>query len=96
LVDLRKSDLKVSSVGKISISGDGAGNTATEVSLSRESLLNRLHGKVSVASVRDLPESDLRSSGKENILGTISDKLHQSSSHFSSILYKKKKISEKN
>jgi hypothetical protein len=42
LVDLRKSNLKVCAVSKITISGDRAGNTATEISLSRESLLNRL------------------------------------------------------
>jgi len=34
-----------------------------------------------VASVRHLPESDLRGSRKEHVLSTVSDKLHKSSTH---------------
>merc|ERR1711968_206493 len=56
LVDFRKGYLKVSSVGKITISGDCASDTATEIGLSRESLFDRFHSKVCVSSVRDLPE----------------------------------------
>ncbi len=51
LVNLRESNLEVGSVGKISVSGDGAGYSATEVSLSREGLFNGLHSEVSMASV---------------------------------------------
>jgi hypothetical protein len=73
LVDLGESHLKVGAVSKITISGDSAGNTATEIGLARESLLNRLQGKVSMASVGHLPESNLGSSGKENVLCAVSD-----------------------
>ena len=73
LVNLGESNLDVGAVGKISVSGDGAGNTATEVSLAVESLLNRLHGEVGVASVRHLPESNLGVSCKENILCAVGD-----------------------
>jgi hypothetical protein len=73
LVDLRKSDLEVCAVSKITISGDCACNTATKVSLARESLLDRLHGKVGVASVGHLPESNLGASSKENVLCAIGD-----------------------
>ena len=40
LVDLRKSHLKISSVGKITISGDCACYTSTEIGLTRESLFD--------------------------------------------------------
>lgn len=73
LVNLGESNLDIGAVGKISVSGDGAGNTATEVSLAVESLLNRLHGEVGVASVRHLPESNLGVSSKENILCAVGD-----------------------
>jgi hypothetical protein len=95
LVDLGEDNLEVGAVAKITVTGDRAGNTATEVGLARESLLNRLHGKVGVASVRHLPESDLRGSGEEDVLGSVSDKLHKCSSHgcgFCVIYYTKKKI----
>ncbi len=82
LVDLGQGDLHVGAVSKISVSGDGAGNTATKVSLTVEGLLNGLHGEVGVASVRHLPESDLGASSKENILRAIGDDLHKGSSHF--------------
>jgi hypothetical protein len=76
LVDFREGDLKVSAVSKITVAGDGASNATTEVSLAVESLLNRLHGKVSVALVRDLPESDLGVAGQVNILSAVGNELH--------------------
>jgi hypothetical protein len=63
LVDLRESDLDIGSVSKISVSGDGAGHTATEIGLTVECLLDGLHREVGVASVRHLPVSDLGTSG---------------------------------
>ena len=76
LVDLRESHLEVGAVAKITVAADGAGDTATEIGLSREGLLDGLHGEVSVASVRHLPESNFRGTSKENVLGPIGDKLH--------------------
>jgi len=87
LVDLRESNLKVSAVSKITVAGDSAGNTATEVSLAVESLLNRLHCEVSVTLVGNLPESDLGLSSQVNVLCAVGDKLHKSSTHFVSLLY---------
>jgi len=48
-----------------------------------------------VASVRHLPESDLRGSRKEHVLSTVSDKLHQRSAHaaIAGIYYAEKIIS---
>jgi hypothetical protein len=73
LVNLRKSNLEVCAVGKITISGDCAGNTSAEISLSGECLLDRLHSEVGMASVRHLPESNLRGSSKENVLCAVGD-----------------------
>ena len=93
LADLGKSHLKVSAVSQITITGDGAGNAATEVGLAVESLLDRLHGKVSVTLVGNLPESNLGVTSQVNVLGAIGDKLHKSSTHCKMlvILLKKKK-----
>jgi len=81
LVDLRESHLQVSTVAKIAVTGDRAGHTATEVGLTREGLLNGFHGKVSMAPVRHLPESNLGCSRKEHVLSAVGDKLHQRSTH---------------
>jgi hypothetical protein len=99
LVDLGESDLQVSAVSQITVAGNGASNTATEVSLAVESLLNGLHGKVGVALIRNLPESDLGVASQVNVLSAIGDKLHQSSSHFVVVGYtmsKEKKIGKTN
>ena len=95
LANLGESNLKVSAVSQITITRDGAGHAATEVSLAVESLLDRLHGEVGVTLVGNLPESDLGITSKVNVLGAIGDKLHKSSSHCKMlvILLKKKKNS---
>jgi hypothetical protein len=98
LVDLGESDLQVGAVSQITVAGNGASDTATKISLAVEGLLNGLHGKVGVALVGHLPESDLGVASQVNVLGAIGDKLHQSSSHFIVvvvILCLKKKKSEK-
>ncbi len=95
LANLGESNLKVSAVSQITITRDGAGHAATEVSLAIESLLDRLHGEVSVTLVGNLPESDLGVTSQVNVLGAIGDKLHKSSTHCKMlvILLKKKKKS---
>ena len=95
LANLGESNLKVSAVSQITITRDGAGHAATEVSLAIESLLDRLHSEVGVTLVGNLPESDLGVTSKVNVLGAIGDKLHKSSSHCKMlvILLKKKKNS---
>jgi hypothetical protein len=93
LADLRESHLKVSAVSQITVTGDGAGHTATEVGLAVKSLLDRLHGEVGVTLVADLPESNLGIASQVNVLSAIGDKLHKSSTHYKMlvILLKKKK-----
>jgi hypothetical protein len=60
LVNLRESNLKVSAVSKITISGDHALHTATEIGLAVESLFNRLNRKVCIATISNFPKSNLR------------------------------------
>jgi hypothetical protein len=82
LVNLGKSNLKVSAVSQITITRNGAGHTTTEISLTVKSLLDRLHSEVSVTFVRHLPKGNLRVARKINILGAVSYKLHKTSCHF--------------
>ena len=93
LANLGESNLKVGAVSQITVTGDGAGHTATEVSLAVESLLDRLHGEVGVTLVGNLPESNLGVTSQVNVLCAIGDKLHKSSTHYKKlvILLKKKK-----
>ena len=75
LVDFRKSYLEVGSVGKITITRNGTGYATTEIGLTVEGLLDRLHREVSVTSVGNFPESNLGVSSKVYILSTISYEL---------------------
>lgn len=72
-----KSDLKVNTMNKITIAGNGAGNSLAEVSSSVKDLLNGLHREVSVTTVNNLEESDLGVSSEINILSAIGYELHQ-------------------
>jgi hypothetical protein len=73
LVDLGKSHLKVGAVSEITIAADGALHTTTEIGLSVESLLDGFNSKVGVASVSNLPESNLGVASKVNVLSAVSD-----------------------
>jgi hypothetical protein len=81
LADFRKSHLKVCAVSKVTVARNGACYAAAEIGLAIESLLNGLHREVRVAAVSYLPECDLWVARKIYVLGPVSDKLHQSSSH---------------
>ena len=72
LADLWKCYLKNGVVSKISVSGDGAGYTASEIGLTVESLFNGFHGKVGVSAVGHLPVGNLRVSRKIYILCAVS------------------------
>ena len=76
LVDLGESDLQVSAVRQITVAGNGASDTTTEIGLAVKGLLNGLHGKVGVAFVRHLPEGNLGITSQVNVLSAIGDKLH--------------------
>jgi hypothetical protein len=59
LVNLGKSDLEVCAVGEVAVPADDTCDTSTEIGLSVKCLFNGFNGKVGIASIRDLPESDL-------------------------------------
>ena len=71
LANLGECYLKNGGVSKISVTGDGAGDTPTEISLAIECLLNGLHGKVRVTPVSHLPISNLGVTSKINILCAV-------------------------
>ncbi len=76
LVDFGEGDLEDGGVGEVTVTGDGAGDTATEIGLTVECLLNGLHGKVGVAAVGHFPEGDLRVTSEVDVLGAVGNKLH--------------------
>jgi len=67
----RKSYLKVDSVDKVTVSRNSAGNSLTEISSTVKGLFDRFHGEVSVSSVDNLEEGNLRITCKIDILCAI-------------------------
>ena len=90
LVDLGESHLQVGTVGQITIAADSASHTATEIGLTVERLLNRLHSEVSMATVGHLPEGNLRVTSKVHVLSAVGYKLHKSTTHGYTIAKEKK------
>jgi hypothetical protein len=82
VVKSRKFKLKEDLVDEVTVSRDGACYSFTEVGFSAENLFNRFYSEVSVASVYDFPESDLRVTGKVDVLSSVSYELHESTSHY--------------
>jgi hypothetical protein len=66
-------EAKVHFVDKITVSGDGAGNSSAVSGSTVEGLFDGFHGKVGVASVDNFEESNLWVTGQVNILCAISD-----------------------
>ena len=76
--------LDVHVTNQITVTGDGDGHAAGVGGSTVHGLLDVLHGEVSVALVLGLVKSDLRVTGKVDILGTVRDELHETASHFES------------
>jgi len=60
-------------VDQITVALDSAGDLLAEVGSTVEGVLNRLHGKVGVAAVHHLKESNLWVTSKVNVLCAIGD-----------------------
>jgi hypothetical protein len=71
---------------EITVTGDGHGHATGVTGGTVDSLFDVFHREVCVAAVDRLEESNLRVSGKVNILGTVSDELHETTGHFESIV----------
>jgi len=80
-VDLGQRNLDVRAVHQISVAANDSRDTAAEVSLAVEGHLNRLHGEVGVTLVQHLPEGNLGVTRDVDVLGTVRDELHKSTSH---------------
>ena len=76
--------LDVHVTDEITVAGNGDGDAAGVGGSTVDGLLDVLHREVSVALVFGLEESYLRVTGKVDILGTVSDELHKTASHFES------------
>jgi hypothetical protein len=80
---LGEHSLEVDAVDQITVALDSAGHLLAEVGRTVERVLNRLHREVSVTTVHHLPEGNLGITSQVNILGAISDELHQTTTcHF--------------
>jgi hypothetical protein len=79
--DLRERDLDVRAVHQIGVTRDDGRDAATKVGLAVERHLDRLHRKVRVALVENLPERDLGVARDINVLRTIRDELHKTTTH---------------
>jgi len=77
-------ELDVHVTDEITVTGNGDGHAAGVGGSTVDGLLDVLHREVSVALVLGLEESYLRVTGKVDILGTVSDELHETASHFES------------
>jgi hypothetical protein len=92
--DLRESGLEVDTVDQITVTLDSAGYTLAEARGTVERVLNGLHGEVGVTTVDNLEEGDLGVTSEVNILGAISDELHQATTCHCISLGKKKNLAE--
>ena len=74
-------ELDVHITDEITVAGNGNGNAAGVRGSTVHGLLDVLHSEVSVALILGLVESNLRVTGKVNVLGTVRDELHETASH---------------
>jgi hypothetical protein len=77
-------ELDVHVTDEITVTGDSHGHAAGVGGSTVDGLLDVLHREVGVALVLGLEEGHLRVTGKVDILGTVSDELHKTASHFES------------
>ena len=81
--DRRERGLEVDTVDQIAVALDRARDALAEARGAIERVLNGLHGEVRVAAVHDLKERDLGVAREVNILRTVRDELHKTTTcHF--------------
>lgn len=80
-------ELKVAAADEVAVARDGAGDLGASGRVAVEGLFDGFHREVGVAAVDHLEEGDLGVTGQVNILGAVSDELHESSSHCISFFY---------
>jgi len=79
----RERGLEVDAVDQVTVALDRARDALAEARGAVERVLNGLHGKVRVAAVHDLEKSNLRVTREVNVLRTVGDELHKTTTcHF--------------
>ena len=90
---LRESRLEIHTINQITVTLNRASYGLAKARGTVERVLNGLHGEVRVATVNRLEESNLRVSSQVDVLGAISNKLHQTTTcHFSLYPWGRKKF----
>ena len=85
--------LEVHTVDQVTVALDRARDLLAEVRRAVPRVLNGLHGEVRVATVHHLEKGNLRVTRQIDVLRTIGDELHQTTTcHFSLYPFKRKKI----
>jgi hypothetical protein len=80
---LGQSRLQVDAVNQVTVALNRAGHTLAEAGRAVERVLNRLHGEVGVATIDRLEKGNLRVTRQIDILSTVCDELHQTTTcHF--------------
>ena len=81
---LGEGGLEIHAVDQVTVTLNSDSHLLTETRGTIERILNGLHGEVGVTTVNNLEESDLGVTREVNVLGAISDELHQTTTcHFS-------------
>jgi len=76
---------------KVTVTGDSHGDASGVRGGTVDGLLDVLHREVCVATVDRLEKSNLRVSGKVDVLGAIGDELHETTGHFELLYYTQRK-----
>jgi hypothetical protein len=88
---LRERGLEVHAVDQVTVTLDGNSHLLAKARGTVEGVLDGLHGEVRVAAVHHLEESNLGVPREVNVLGTIGNELHQTTTcHFSLYLKRRK------
>ena len=91
--DCGERGLEVHTVDQVTVALDRARDLLAEVRRTVPRVLNGLHGEVRVATVHHLEKGNLRVTRQIDVLRTIGDELHQTTTcHFSLYPFKRKKI----
>jgi hypothetical protein len=88
---LGESGLEIHTIDQVTITLNSYGDLLTKARRTIERIFNGFHSEVGVTTIYNLEESDLGVTSKVNILGAISDELHQTTTCHLSLYPKRRK-----